>query len=200
MKNVFERLRNVNGSAFTKIGYGFFVDSDQNPTVNKPLLFFNESTLCQGIQMLDGQSAGNPATITTYNRPSNVKSGTQSVVIAVNASESSAVSFKYLNPTNFADVTVSVSPDSSTTINPIVTGSLQRTSAVTSEANITTTFTTVTAGQTLHFSIEENPFNDTPETSTLFENFYKQYIRDVFTYKRRLKIQSVATTKVSSTI
>ena len=147
----FERLRNVNGSAFTKIGYGFFVDSDQNPTVNKPLLFFNESTLCQGIQMLDGQSAGNPATITTYNRPSNVKSGTQSVVIAINASESSAVSFKYLNPTNFADVTVSVSPNSSTTINPIVTGSLQRTSAVTNEANITTTFTTVTAGQTLHF-------------------------------------------------
>ena len=186
-KMFFERLRNVNGSAFTKIGYGFFVDSDQNPTVNKPLLFFNESTLCQGIQMLDGQSAGNPATITTYNRPSNVKSGTQSVVIAVNASESSAVSFKYLNPTNFADVTVSVSPDSSTTINPIVTGSLQRTSAVTSESNITTTFTTVTAGQTLHFSIEEDPFNDTPETSTLFENFYKQYIRDVFTYKRRLK-------------
>ncbi len=186
-KMFFERLRNVNGSAFTKIGYGFFVDSDQNPTVNKPLLFFNESTLCQGIQMLDGQSAGNPATITTYNRPSNVKSGTQSVVIAVNASESSAVSFKYLNPTNFADVTVSVSPNSSTTINPIVTGSLQRTSAVTSESNITTTFTTVTAGQTLHFSIEEDPFNDTPETSTLFENFYKQYIRDVFTYKRRLK-------------
>jgi len=186
-KMFFERLRNVNGSAFTKIGYGFFVDSDQNPTVNKPLLFFNESTATAGIQMIDGQSAGNPATITTYNRPSNVKSGTQSVVIAVNASESSAVSFKYLNPTNFADVTVSVSPDSSTTINPIVTGSLQRTSAVTSEANITTTFTTVIAGQTLHFSIEEDPFNDTPETSTLFENFYKQYIRDVFTYKRRLK-------------
>ena len=45
--------------------------------------------------MLDGNGTGNPDTITTYNRPSNVKSGTQSVIIAVNASESSAVSFKY---------------------------------------------------------------------------------------------------------
>ena len=185
-KMFFERLKNVANSAETTIGFGYFVDDDQNPTVKNPLMFFKSSTTGTGIQMQDGTSVGTPDELTTYNRPSNFRVGTQSVNIAVSSGESSPVSFSYVNPSTFATVSVSVSPNTNTDVNPLVAGSLLRTSAVTSESNITTTFATLTTGQTINFSNEVDQFVPTIDNNTLFGNFYKKYIRDVFSYNRRL--------------
>jgi hypothetical protein len=186
-KMFFEKLTDGNNNNPTTIGFGYFVDDNQSPVINKPLMFFRANTTGTGIQMQDGGGTGSPLSITQYNRASNFRVGTQSVVIAVSSGESSAVSFEYVVPTTFATATVSVSPNSSTTVNPLVTGSLLRTSTVSSESNVTTTFTTLTTGNTLNFSTEINPFVATVEdNNTLFLNFYSKYIRDVFSYNRRL--------------
>ena len=186
-KMFFEKLTDGNDNSDTTIGFGYFVDDNQAPVINKPLMFFRANTTGTGIQMQDGGGTGSPLSITQYNRASNFRVGTQSVVIAVSSGESSAVSFSYVVPTTFATATVSVSPNSSTTVNPLVTGSLLRTSTVSSESNVTTTFTTLTTGNTLNFSTEINPFVATVEdNNTLFLNFYSKYIRDVFSYNRRL--------------
>jgi hypothetical protein len=186
-KMFFEKLTDGNDNSDTTIGFGYFVDDNQSPVINKPLMFFRANTTGTGIQMQDGGGTGTPLSITQYNRASNFRVGTQSVVIAVSSGESSAVSFSYVNPSTFATETVSVSPNSSTTVNPLVTGSLLRTSTVSSESNVTTTFTTLTTGNTLNFSTEINPFVATVEdNNTLFLNFYSKYIRDVFSYNRRL--------------
>ena len=183
----FEKLTDGNDNSDTTIGFGYFVDDNQAPVINKPLMFFRANTTGTAIQMQDGGGTGTPLSITQYNRASNFRVGTQSVVIAVSSGESSAVSFSYVVPTTFATETVSVSPNSSTTVNPLVTGSLLRTSTVSSESNVTTTFTTLTTGNTLNFSTEINPFVATVEdNNTLFLNFYSKYIRDVFSYNRRL--------------
>ena len=186
-KMFFEKLTDGNDNSQTTIGFGYFVDDNQAPVISKPLMFFRANTTGTGIQMQDGGGTGTPLSITQYNRASNFRVGTQSVVIAVSSGESSAVSFEYVVPTTFATATVSVSPNSSTTVNPLVTGSLLRTSTVSSESNVTTTFTTLTTGNTLNFSTEINPFVATVEdNNTLFLNFYSKYIRDVFSYNRRL--------------
>ena len=186
-KMFFEKLTDGNDNSDTTIGFGYFVDDNQAPVINKPLMFFRANTTGTAIQMQDGGGTGSPLSITQYNRASNFRVGTQSVVIAVSSGESSAVSFEYVVPTTFATATVSVSPNSSTTVNPLVTGSLLRTSTVSSESNVTTTFTTLTTGNTLNFSTEINPFVATVEdNNTLFLNFYSKYIRDVFSYNRRL--------------
>nr|BAR34823.1 hypothetical protein [uncultured Mediterranean phage uvMED] len=186
-KMFFEKLTDGNDNSETTIGFGYFVDDNQAPVINKPLMFFRANTTGTAIQMQDGGGTGTPLSITQYNRASNFRVGTQSVVIAVSSGESSAVSFEYVVPTTFATATVSVSPNSSTTVNPLVTGSLLRTSTVSSESNVTTTFTTLTTGNTLNFSTEINPFVATVEdNNTLFLNFYSKYIRDVFSYNRRL--------------
>ena len=186
-KMFFEKLTDGNDNSDTTIGFGYFVDDNQAPVINKPLMFFRANTTGTAIQMQDGGGTGTPLSITQYNRASNFRVGTQSVVIAVSSGESSAVSFSYVVPTTFATATVSVSPNSSTTVNPLVTGSLLRTSTVSSESNVTTTFTTLTTGNTLNFSTEINPFVATVEdNNTLFLNFYSKYIRDVFSYNRRL--------------
>ena len=186
-KMFFEKLTDGNDNSDTTIGFGYFVDDNQAPVINKPLMFFRANTTGTAIQMQDGGGTGSPLSITQYNRASNFRVGTQSVVIAVSSGESSAVSFSYVVPTTFATATVSVSPNSSTTVNPLVTGSLLRTSTVSSESNVTTTFTTLTTGNTLNFSTEINPFVATVEdNNTLFLNFYSKYIRDVFSYNRRL--------------
>ena len=186
-KMFFEKLTDGNDNSDTTIGFGYFVDDNQSPVINKPLMFFRANTTGTAIQMQDGGGTGSPLSITQYNRASNFRVGTQSVVIAVSSGESSAVSFSYVVPTTFATATVSVSPNSSTTVNPLVTGSLLRTSTVSSESNVTTTFTTLTTGNTLNFSTEINPFVATVEdNNTLFLNFYSKYIRDVFSYNRRL--------------
>jgi hypothetical protein len=186
-KMFFEKLTDGNDNSDTTIGFGYFVDDNQAPVINKPLMFFRANTTGTAIQMQDGGGTGTPLSITQYNRASNFRVGTQSVVIAVSSGESSAVSFEYVNPSTFDTETVSVSPNSSTTVNPLVTGSLLRTSTVSSESNVTTTFTTLTTGNTLNFSTEINPFVATVEdNNTLFLNFYSKYIRDVFSYNRRL--------------
>jgi len=186
-KMFFEKLTDGNNNDPTTIGFGYFVDDNQAPVINKPLMFFRANTTGTAIQMQDGGGAGTPLSITQYNRASNFRVGTQSVVIAVSSGESSAVSFEYVVPTTFATATVSVNPNSSTTVNPLVTGSLLRTSTVSNESNVTTTFTTVSTGNTLNYSTEINPFVPTVEdNNTLFLNFYSKYIRDVFSYNRRL--------------
>jgi len=185
-KMFFEKLKNGADQSDTTIGFGYFVDDNQNPVVKNPLLFFKASTQGTTIQMQDGASVGNPASITTFNRASNFRVGTQSVEISISASESGAVSFTHVEPDTFITTATSVSPGATSTLNPIVTGSLLRTSAVASESNVTTTFSTVTTGQTLNFSNEVDEFVPTIENNTLFEGFYKQYIRDVFSYNRRL--------------
>ena len=40
---LFERLKNVNGGADTNIGFGYFVDDNQSPTIGKPLLFLRKN-------------------------------------------------------------------------------------------------------------------------------------------------------------
>ena len=186
-KMFFEKLTDGNDNSETTIGFGYFVDDNQAPVINKPLMFFRANTTGTAIQMQDGGGAGTPLSITQYNRASNFRVGTQSVVIAVSSGESSAVDFSYVVPTTFATATVSVNPNSSTTVNPLVTGSLLRTSTVSNESNVTTTFTTVSTGNTLNYSTEINPFVPTVEdNNTLFLNFYSKYIRDVFSYNRRL--------------
>ena len=185
-KMFFEKLKNGADQSDTTIGFGYFVDDNQDPVVNNPLMFFRASTRGTTIQMQDGTSVGSPASLTTFNRASNFRVGTQSVEISIDASESGAVSFTFVEPDTFVTTSTSVSAGATSTLNPIVTGSLLRTSAVASESNVTTTFTTLTTGQTLNFSNEVDPFVPTIENNTLFESFYKKYIRDVFSYNRRL--------------
>jgi len=185
-KMFFEKLKNGADQSDTTIGFGYFVDDNQDPVVNNPLMFFRASTSGTTIQMQDGTSVGSPASLTTFNRASNFRVGTQSVEISISASESGAVSFTFVEPDTFVTTSTSVSPGATSTLNPIVTGSLLRTSAVASESNVTTTFTTLTTGQTLNFGNEVDPFVPTIENNTLFESFYKKYIRDVFSYNRRL--------------
>tara|TARA_R100001440_G_scaffold19223_1_gene32499 strand:- start:1333 stop:3894 length:2562 start_codon:yes stop_codon:yes gene_type:complete len=185
-KMFFEKLKNGADQSDTTIGFGYFVDDNQDPVVNNPLMFFRASTRGTTIQMQDGTSVGSPASLTTFNRASNFRVGTQSVEISISASESGAVSFTFVEPDTFVTTATSVSPGATSTLNPIVTGSLLRTSAVASESNVTTTFSTVTTGQTLNFGNEVDPFVPTIENNTLFESFYKKYIRDVFSYNRRL--------------
>lgn len=185
-KMFFEKLKNGADQSDTTIGFGYFVDDNQDPVVNNPLMFFRASTSGTTIQMQDGTSVGSPASLTTFNRASNFRVGTQSVEISISASESGAVSFTFVEPDTFVTTSTSVSPGATSTLNPIVTGSLLRTSAVASESNVTTTFSTVTTGQTLNFGNEVDPFVPTIENNTLFESFYKKYIRDVFSYNRRL--------------
>ena len=183
-KMFFEKLTNTPDNADTTIGYGYFVDDNQDPIVKNPLLFFKTSTSAS-IQMQDGGGVGTPANITTYNRPSNFRVGTQNVQISLDASESSAVSFSYVEPNTFVTSTISVAPGALTTFT-MVTGSLLRTSSVSDESNITTTLSTQTTGQTINFGNEVDAFVPTINPDTLFESFYKKYIRDVFSYNRRL--------------
>jgi hypothetical protein len=185
-KMFFERLINVNNNANTGIGFGYFVDNDQNPTIAKPLLFLRETTSSERIQIFDGGGAGTPASIQSYNRPTNFRPGTETRVISVSASESSNFTFEFINGTTFETTTGSVAPGAGTTITPVVTGSFVQTSTPASASNITINTTTLTTGQTINFSTEINTFNNSIDANTLFNTFYKTYIADVFSSSRRL--------------
>ena len=185
-KMFFERLINVNNNANTGIGFGYFVDNDQNPTIAKPLLFLRETTSSERIQIFDGGGAGTPASIQSYNRPTNFRPGTETRVISVSASESSNFTFEFINGTTFETTTGSVAPGAGTTITPVVTGSFVETSTPASASNITINTTTLTTGQTINFSTEINTFNNSIDANTLFNTFYKTYIADVFSSSRRL--------------
>ena len=192
-KMLFERLKNVNGGANTNIGFGYFVDDNQSPTIGKPLLFVrkNTSVSSTAIQMFNGGGVGTPASISTINRGTNFQQGTSSVYLAVAGAESSAVTFSYLDSNN-ATQTVSVNDGANTTINPVITNSVVITSNFDNIDNITITYTTVTASQTLNFSTEVDPFVANIDTNTLFKTYYSDYISDIFSYNRRLvKVKAI---------
>ncbi len=192
-KMLFERLKNVNGSANTNIGFGYFVDDNQSPTIGNPLLFVrkNQSVSATPIQMYNGNGVGTPASISTINRATNFEQGTSNVNIAVAGAESSAVTFSYFD-SNGATQTVSVNDGANTTINDVITNSVVITSNFDSISNITITYTSVTASQTINFSTEVDPFIPNIDSNTLFQTYYSEYISDIFSYNRRLvKVKAI---------
>ena len=192
-KMLFERLKNVNDSANTNIGFGYFVDDNQSPTIGKPLLFIKKNTSVSGtpIQMFDGDGTGTPASISTINRGTNFQEGTASVFLAVSG-EPSPISFSYLDGNN-APQTVTVANGANTTINPVVKNSVIITSNVDDPGNVTITYTVSSDSQTLNFSREVNPFvTGQIDDNTLFKTFYSDYISDLFSYNRRLvKVKAI---------
>ena len=75
-KMVFERIQNEVNSTPSQIGYGWFVDGNQAPTLGSPLLFYNRksTTTAQLIKWSDS------STSSSYNAPSNsVNSGAQTI-------------------------------------------------------------------------------------------------------------------------
>tara|TARA_R100001463_G_scaffold24518_2_gene58398 strand:- start:2039 stop:4630 length:2592 start_codon:yes stop_codon:yes gene_type:complete len=192
-KMLFERLKNVNDSANTNIGFGYFVDDNQSPTIGKPLLFIKKNTSVSGtpIQMFDGDGTGTPASISTINRGTNFQEGTASVFLAVSG-EPSPITFSYLDGNN-APQTVTVANGANTTINPVVKNSVIITSNVDDPGNVTITYTVSSDSQTLNFSREVNPFvTGQIDDNTLFKTFYSDYISDLFSYNRRLvKVKAI---------
>jgi|TARA_B100000073_G_scaffold268043_1_gene227626 hypothetical protein len=192
-KMLFERLKNVNGGADTNIGFGYFVDDNQSPTIGNPLLFYKKSTSVSGtpIQMFNGGGTGTPASISTINRATNFQEGTASVFLAVSG-EPSSISFSYLDGNN-APQTVTVANGANTTINPVIKNSVIITSNVDDPGNVTITYTVSSDSQTLNFSREVNPFvTGQIDDNTLFKKYYSDYISDLFSYNRRLvKVKAI---------
>ena len=192
-KMLFERLKNVNGGADTNIGFGYFVDDNQSPTIGNPLLFYKKSTSVSGtpIQMFNGGGTGTPASISTINRGTNFQEGTASVFLAVSG-EPSSISFSYLDGNN-APQTVTVANGANTTINPVIKNSVIITSNVDDPGNVTITYTVSADSQTLNFSREVNPFvTGQIDDNTLFKKYYSDYISDLFSYNRRLvKVKAI---------
>ena len=193
-KMLFERLKNVNGGADTNIGFGYFVDDNQSPTIGKPLLFVKKNTSVSStpIQMFNGGGVGTPASISTINRGTNFQEGLSNVNIAVSSDSSTNVLFSYLDSNN-ASQNVDVGAGANTTINNVVTNSVQIISNFDDIDHITITYTTVTASQTLNFSREINPFvTGQIDDNTLFKTYYSDYISDLFSYNRRLvKVKAI---------
>ena len=185
-KMFFERLKDQNDNENTNIGYGYFVDQDQNPTINKPLLFIKNTTptSTDSIQMYNGGGVGTPAEITSYNRPTNFQFGTSSVALAVSSDETSSVTFSYID-TNYATQTTTVASGGTDTVTAI-TNSVVITSDYDDIANITITYTPSVSSQTINFSREIDPFLPNIDNNTLFQTYYSNYISDVFSYNRRL--------------
>ena len=192
-KMFYERLIDGNDDSNTQIGFGYFVDDNQSPTIGKPLFFFKNTTptSTKSIQMYDGGGTGTPETITSYNRPTNFQQGTSSVSISVDTDEPSPVTFSYLNA-SFVSQTITVNDGASGTISEAITNSVIATSNVNDTANITIDYTAITSSQTINFSQEIDPFIPVLDTNTLFQKFYSNYISDVFDYNRRLvKVKAI---------
>ena len=192
-KMFYERLIDGNDDSNTQIGFGYFVDDNQSPTIGKPLFFFKNTTptSTKSIQMYDGGGTGTPETITSYNRPTNFQQGTSSVSISVDTDEPSPVTFSYLNA-SFVSQTITVNDGASGTISEAITNSVIATSNVNDTANITIDYTAITSSQTINFSQEIDPFIPVLDTNTLFQKFYSNYISDIFDYSRRLvKVKAI---------
>ncbi len=192
-KMFYERLIDGNDDSNTQIGFGYFVDDNQSPTIGKPLFFFKNTTptSTKSIQMYDGGGTGTPDTITSYNRPTNFQQGTSSVSISVDTDEPSPVTFSYLNA-SFVSQTITVNDGASGTISEAITNSVIATSNVNDTANITIDYTAITSSQTINFSQEIDPFIPVLDTNTLFQKFYSNYISDIFDYSRRLvKVKAI---------
>ena len=192
-KVLYERLNNVNDETQTQIGYGYFVTEDQNPAIGKPLIFFknNTPTGTKTIQMFDGNGTGTPAEISSYNRPTNFRLGTSSVSISVDADEPNPVTFGYLDA-NYTSQTIVVQDGGNGNISEAITNSVRAVSNVEDTSNISIDYTEISAGSTLNFSKENDPFNFEINDNTLFKTYYQKYISDVFSYNRRLvKVQAI---------
>ena len=193
-KVLYERLTDQNNDASTNIGFGYFVDDNQNSVVANPLMFVRKNTSSpspQKIMMHSGIDASTPAYLATYNRPSNFRQGTSNVTLTVASAESSSITFSYFDSNN-ATQTATVAPNNNTTINNVITNSVVITSNFDNISNITIAYTEVTENQTINFSTEIDPFIPTIDTETLFKTYYRNYLSDIFSFNRRLvKVKAI---------
>ena len=193
-KMLFERLKNQNNDNDTNIGFGYFVDDNQNSVVANPLLFVRKNTSSpspEQIMMHSGIDASTPAYLSTYNRATNFRQGTSNVTLTVASAESGTITFSYFDSNN-ATQTASVAPNNNTTINNVITNSVVITSNFDSRSNITIAYTEVTENQTINFSTEIDPFIPNIDTDTLFKTYYSDYISDIFSFNRRLvKVKAI---------
>lgn len=192
-KMFFERLTDQDDETNTNVGYGYFVDDNQSPTVGKPLLFVKNSTPTgsKTIQMYNGGGVGTPAEISTYNRPTNFQEGTSSVSLAVDSAETSSITFSYID-TSYVTQTTTVASGGTGSISEAITNSVTITSEYDDISNITITYSAITENQTINFSREVNPFVPVIDDNTLFKSYYQNYISDLFSYNRRLvKVKAI---------
>ena len=193
-KMLFERLKDQNNDNPTNIGFGYFVDDNQNPVVANPLLFVRKNTSSpspQQIMMHSGINPTTPAYLSTYNRATNFRQGTSNVTLTVASAESGTITFSYFDSNN-ATQTASVAPNNNTTINNVITNSVVITSNFDNRSNITIAYTEVTENQTINFSTEIDPFIPNIDTETLFKTYYSDYISDIFSFNRRLvKVKAI---------
>jgi len=192
-KMFFERIKDSNDESQTQVGYGYFVDDNQSPTIGNPLLFFKNTTPTgsQTIQMYNGNGVGTPAEISSYNRPTNFQQGTSSVSISVDADEPNPVTFTYLDG-SYVSQTITVNDGATGNISVAVTNSVRATTSVDDDSNITIDYTEISTNQTINFSQEIDPFNFVVDSNTLFKSYYQKYISDVFSYNRRLvKVKAI---------
>mgnify|MGYP003120690568 FL=1 len=193
-KVLYERLTDQNNDASTNIGFGYFVDDNQNSVVANPLMFVRKNTSSpspQKIMMHSGIDTSTPAYLATYNRPSNFRQGTSNVTLTVASAESSSITFSYFDSNN-ATQTATVAPNNNTTINNVITNSVVITSNFDNISNITIAYTEVTENQTINFSTEIDPFIPTIDTETLFKTYYRNYLSDIFSFNRRLvKVKAI---------
>ncbi len=72
-KIMYERLSDENNGALTTIGQGAMLDKDFNATIGKPLLLYITRHTSSTNFTFANADGGSPATITEYNRPSQVR-------------------------------------------------------------------------------------------------------------------------------
>jgi hypothetical protein len=72
-KIMYERLSDENNGALTTIGQGAMLDKDFNATIGKPLLLYITNQTSSTSFTFENADGGSPATITEYNRPSQVR-------------------------------------------------------------------------------------------------------------------------------
>ena len=141
--------------------------------------------------MYNGNGVGTPAEISTYNRPTNFQEGTSSVSLAVDAAETSSITFSYID-TSYVTQTTTVASGGTGSISEAITNSVTITSEYDDISNITITYSAITANQTINFSREVNPFLPVIDDNTLFKSYYQNYISDLFSYNRRLvKVKAI---------
>lgn len=202
----YERLKNTNDTNFTTIQVGYaaagkfdarlpnqvaVAEGNFEPVETKPLLFYGILKTGTGINYFGTNPSGNTNTeVTSYWVPSNTKTlnGTASYAISVDTDESSAITFSYTDTSGNAQ-TVSVSPGNNTTISA-ETGSVTY-SGADDVSNISIDETILTRPQTINFGAEIGEYSTIEETQSLFNNFYRDYIEDIFTpNKRMVKLSS----------
>lgn len=74
-KVIYERLNDLADDSLSNIGYGFFVDKDQNPVKGSPLLLYSDWQGVTGDYLYIKPTSDDSVTqLNSYRRPSNVKS------------------------------------------------------------------------------------------------------------------------------